>query len=180
MTKNELIKYLLEILKIMIPAIVSIGVVMLARYNEKKKEYENKIREKKVAVYEKFFMAQYKFISEDSKLTNQNAKEKCLKELRNAIKDFTKDLMFWGSSDVIKAYNKLLLRTRAKDRKFEDFEDFYFVLRKDIGHSNKNLKTYDLLRLILNIDEFDENGKPLKSTLINNNPDFNTNNTEGK
>ena len=172
MKNLNFINYILEVLKITIPAMISVGVVMLARYYEKKKEYENKIREKKVALYEKFFMAQHKFIIEDSKTKNKHQREKILIELQNAIKDFTKDLMFWGSSDVIKAYNKLQTRMKAKDHKFEDFEDFYFALRKDVGHSNRNLKTFDLLRLILRADEFDEKGKPLKSTLINNNPDL--------
>lgn len=178
MNQVEITNYILEVLKITIPAIISVGVVMLARYYEKKKEYENKIREKKVLLYEKFFMAQHKFIIANSKTKNQNKKDQLIIELQNEIQEFTKGLMFWGSSDVIKAYNKLQMRMNAKDHKFEDYEDFYYALRKDIGHSNKNLNTFDLLKLMLRSDEFDKNGKPIKSTLITNNPDIQNHNKE--
>ena len=164
---NSIINYFLEILKITIPAVASVGIFVYGRLFEKQKEADAKIREKKVEFYEKFFMTQHKFLME-SPNANKKQADKLREELANAFAEFTKNLMFWGSSDVIRAYNHLLFRMRAKDHKMEDFEDFYMSLRKDIGHNNKNLVKYDLLKLMLKSDEFDQNGKPLKSTLINN------------
>ena len=54
MKNLNFINYILEVLKITIPAMISVGVVMLARYYEKKKEYENKIREKKLRCMKNF------------------------------------------------------------------------------------------------------------------------------
>ncbi len=76
MTKEQIINYILEIFKITIPAVVSIGVVMLARYLEKKKEYENQIREKKIVIYEKFVINTLNFLLKSPSLPQKN-KKKC-------------------------------------------------------------------------------------------------------
>lgn len=65
-------RYIFEILKITIPAVVSVGVVMLTRWLEKKKEYENQIREKKIVIYESFVMNTLSFLLKSPSLPKKH------------------------------------------------------------------------------------------------------------
>lgn len=168
MTKEQIINYVLEILKITIPAVVSVGVVMLARWLEKKKEYDNQIREKKIVIYEKFVMNTLNFLLK-SPSQPPKKQEKMLEDLALMFEDFHKNLLFWGSDDVIKAYNHYRFKQGSIDARMEDFEDLILAFRKDVGHNNKRLEKFDILKMLLKVDEFDKKGRPIKSTLLNSN-----------
>lgn len=48
----------------------------------------------------------------------------------------------------------------------EDFEDLILAFRKDVGHNNKKLKKYDILKMLIKVNEFDDKGQPIKSIMI--------------
>ena len=179
MTKIEIINYILEVLKITIPAVASVSVVMLGRYFEKQKEIELRIREKKITIYEKFVMDTLNFLLK-SQQYSKSKQEKLQNDLVKTFEEFHKNILFWGSDSIIKSYNNYRFKLGSTDAKMEDFEDLIFAFRKDVGHKNKNLCKYDVLKMLLKVDEFDEKGKPKQSTLINNNPDLEMINKEGK
>ena len=101
-------------------------------------------------------------------------------DLVKTFEEFHKNILFWGSDSIIKSYNNYRFKLGSTDAKMEDFEDLIFAFRKDVGHKNKNLCKYDVLKMLLKVEEFDEKGKPKQSTLINNNPDLEMINKEGK
>ncbi len=179
MTKIEIINYILEVLKITIPAVASVSVVMLGRYFEKQKEIELRIREKKITIYEKFVMDTLNFLLK-SQQYSKSKQEKLQNDLVKTFEEFHKNILFWGSDSIIKSYNNYRFKLGSTDAKMEDFEDLIFAFRKDVGHKNKNLCKYDVLKMLLKVEEFDEKGKPKQSTLINNNPDLEMINKEGK
>ncbi len=94
------------------------------------------------------------------------------------FEEFHKNILFWGSDQVIKAYNQYRFKQGSIDARMEDFEDLILAFRKDVGHNNKKLKKFDILKMLLKVDEFDKKGRPIKSTLINNNPDLQDNGKE--
>ena len=179
MTKIEIINYILEVLKITIPAVASVSVVMLGRYFEKQKEIELRIREKKITIYEKFVMDTLNFLLK-SQQYSKSKQEKLQNDLVKTFEEFHKNILFWGSDSIIKSYNSYRFKLGSTDAKMEDFEDLIFAFRKYVGHKNKNLCKYDVLKMLLKVEEFDEKGKPKQSTLINNNPDLEMINKEGK
>ena len=179
MTKIEIINYILEVLKITIPAVASVSVVMLGRYFEKQKEIELRIREKKITIYEKFVMDTLNFLLK-SQQYSKSKQEKLQNDLVKTFEEFHKNILFWGSDSIIKSYNNYRFKLGSTDAKMEDFEDLIFAFRKDVGHKNKNLCKYDVLKMLLKVEEFDEKVKPKQSTLINNNPDLEMINKEGK
>lgn len=162
--------YILEVLKITIPAAVSVAIVMLGRYFEKQKEIEEGIREKKIAIYEKFVIETLNFLLRSPSLP-KSKQEKMQNDLVKTFEEFHKNILFWGSDSVIKAYNKYRFSLNSPEAKMEDFEELIYVFRKDVGHKNKKLCKYDVLKMLLKVEEFDKNGKPINSTLINNNSD---------
>lgn len=149
----------LEVAKITIPALVTIGVVFLGRYIERQKENEHKIREKKIDVYEKFVTQTIGFMTKHGKAPN-NKKAKMQQELELMYEQFHRDLLFWGSDSIIKQYNDWRCGLTKDGATLLGFEKLLFAFRKDVGHANKGLKQSDLFKLLLNPDEFDNKGKP--------------------
>lgn len=151
--------YILEISKILIPAIISILVVFIARRLEQLRDAELKIREKKIQIYEEFITQSMEFVIKSCKV-NEKQRQKLQFDLEKTFEKFHKYLLFWGSDKVIKAYNNYRTSNTEHDGKCAmiNYEKFVFALRKDIGHKNKGLKKYDLIKLFLKADEFDENG----------------------
>jgi len=81
-------------------------------------------------------------------------------ELVVLMAEFTKNIMVWGSNDVLKAYNKFRKTAQlGTDVKTYDtvlaIEELILAMRKDVGHSNKELNKGDILRLFVNdLDDY--------------------------
>ncbi|MFH0702187.1 MAG: hypothetical protein V2B14_01440 [bacterium] len=123
----------LEVLKLLIPALVSIAVIYVARWLERKKEIEQELRQKKKEAYNSIIVTIYKSIHPDLESpTIENLA--CL----------NKDLIIWSSEEVIKKYLKF-----RENRDEKDFGDLLFEIRKDTGHEDKKLKPKNLLEIIM-------------------------------
>ena len=162
----------LEVFKITIPALVTIGMVFLGRYFERQRENENKIRERKIAVYEKFVINTLEHIGKFPNLS-QTKKAKMQEELEAKYEQFHRELLFRGSDKIIKEYNNWRCGLTKDSGSLLGFEKLLFAFRKDVGHNNKGLKESDLFKLLLNPDEFDDKGKPINKEIfkkpLNNN-----------
>lgn len=165
-------QFWLEVSKITIPALVTILVVFMGRHFERQRENENKIREKKIAVYEKFVIHTFTFMGNAAKASGSK-RQKMQEELQGMYEQFHRDLLFWGSDKIIKEYNNWRCGLSKDGGSLLGFEKLLFAFRKDVGHNNKGLKESDLFKLLLNPDEFDNKGKPINKTLfekpLNNN-----------
>ena len=157
----------LEVLKITIPAIVTIFVVFLGRNFERQKRNEDKIREKKIAIYEKFVTETIYFMCNNAKST-ETQKTKNLEKLEKMYEQFHRDLLFWGSDTIIKSYNEWRFGLTKDGATLRGFEKLLYAFRKDVGHCNKNLKEFDLFKLLLNTNEFDNKGNPINKKFFEN------------
>lgn len=153
------IEYLLEISKILIPALISIIVIFLARHFERERDAELKIRERKIQIYEEFVIKSMNFVVKNCN-ANDKQKNKLFNEMMNAFDCFNQNLLFWGTDKVIKAYIDYKINSGGYDGNTAmiNYEKFILVLREDIGHKNKNLKSLDLIKLFLRADQFDKDG----------------------
>ncbi len=116
-----MIAYILEVLKITIPASVSVGIVMLARYYEKQRETEAEIRKQKIKIYEKFVNDAVNFLIK-SPNSSDKKRNQLQADLVKTFEEFHKNIMFWGSNDIINAYNTYRYRFEMQDAKMEDFD----------------------------------------------------------
>lgn len=156
----------IEVTKVTIPALVTIGVVFLGRYFERQRENDNKIREKKIAVYEEFVVHVLGFMGKHSQ-SNPNKQQKQQQELEHMYEKFHRNLLFWGSDKIIKQYNDWRCSLTKDGATLSGFEKLLFAFRKDVGHSNKALKQSDLFKLLLKPDEFDNKGNPKDKEAFN-------------
>ena len=161
--------YCLEIGKILIPAIISILLIFIARSVEIQKEAENKIRENKILIYENFILHSMNFVLKYGD-ANEKQKNKMLSDMTKVFDDFNKHLLFWGSDKIIREYINYKTSLGADDdyAAMKNYEKFAFALRKDIGHKNKKLKQFDLIKLFLKPEELDKNGN-IKKVKIDKN-----------
>ena len=136
--------------------IVAVLTVVIGKYYERKQEIENRQREKKIEVYEQFMEKWFDklFVMSQSKDKNENVLDD--QEFTQFLREFTRKLILWGSNDVVKKYSSFrqgsLTPTQGSSpyALLYNFEQVLFEIRKDIGHSNQNLKAGDLLTLFIN------------------------------
>src|SRR5690606_2458948 len=78
------------------------------------------------------------------------------KEMIQFFADTTRDLVIWGSRDMVKAFGdfgeQLVDSSTAGDAKkiMSAVEDLLFAVRKDLGHRHVGSKRGDILRLYVN------------------------------
>ena len=136
----------------------SVSSLIYTTNKNRQREIEQALYEKKQPVYEKLLT----FLFD---LMNKSRKNEALDEeqMIEFIINFSKDLMLWGSDNVIKEYINWR-RVAAADPKpaemFLSLENVIRAIRLNFGHTNKGIEKGDLLSLILtDIDKMlkDEN-----------------------
>jgi hypothetical protein len=142
----------LKIFEILIPAMVSIITFFVARYLEKQKEIEKEIREKKIKIYGDITKLIFEDIMGRAKRNNPLSD----KAIATIYPKICNDLIFWGSDEVVKQYQKTFQSFRNPNllEMMAELENLLLTIRKDTGHKNKGLEKYDLLKVFLNdLDE---------------------------
>lgn len=130
---------------------VSVVTVVLSKRQEQKVEIENQLREKKVPVYEKIIEFIF-LITFADKLEKKQPTEK---EMIRFFADTTRDLVIWGSHDMVRAFGDFrdsLMSMPVEDdpaHVLASVEDLLFAVRKDLGHDS-DTKRGDILRLYIN------------------------------
>lgn len=160
------IDYWLEVLKISISAIVAIIVVFLGRYFERQKEIDSKIREKKIAIYENFIIGSMDFMLNSSKPNSVGKNNELITKLDKTLRDFNKNLLFWGSDSIIREYIKFQQKTHIASgdgiKIMNSYAKLIRALRKDTGHKNKGLKNSDFMKLFIKAEEHGDVEKQIK------------------
>ncbi len=131
--------------------IVSVISVLLAKFLEHISEIRKEMRIKKIPVYTSLINFMFK-ISFAEKIGQIPLTEK---EILVFFQEFTKEIVVWGSDDVINAFNAF--RTFAQKTQTAQNENILFVaetlflaIRKDLGHKNNGLTKGKLLGLFVN------------------------------
>ena len=129
--------------------IVAVITIVGGRYAERKKDIEAKLRDRKVAIYDKFIGTLMEQMLNSDKPNNN--------ELILYLRSNTKDFVLWFSADVLKefsmlrqmAVNSAASKTTPKSL-LRQYEKVLYAIRKDLGNSNRNLKTDDISRIYIN------------------------------
>lgn len=129
----------------------------LTRYFERKKIIEQQIREQKLPVYEEFVSFVFKIMSDV-----KNGQKTDDKEMEKFMMNFNKKSIIWLSDRSLIAYLKwknaaAKISTDPQKSDIQNsikqmlvLEEMFYEFRKDIGHSNKDLKRGDILSLFIN------------------------------
>jgi hypothetical protein len=130
--------------------------ITIPRYFQKKMEIESHLRDKKSDTYKLLVELLFKILMNGK--TDKPLKDK---DIIREMSKFTENLILWGSEDVMKSYisyRKYFMSRKAGEEMtleaIEKMENLLLVIRKDMGHKNKNLQQGDILSLFINdIDE---------------------------
>ncbi|WP_166835951.1 hypothetical protein [Rheinheimera pleomorphica] len=127
-------------------------------------EIKAQLRQKKVPVYERIIEFIF-LITFAEKLGKKFPSER---EMVQFFADTTRDLVIWGSKDMVKAFgdfrNQIIVpqitsessqinagaKIAEASRIMGAVEDLLFAVRKDLGHSTAGVKRGDLLKLYIN------------------------------
>ena len=143
-----------------ITAIVSVIVFMFGRYFEQRREAKQRINTEKVGVYRRFFDFYFDLVAHDKIHDEPVSHEKVMRDML----DFQKDILFWGTDSVIRAYLDF------KDAMIEFDDDkvelpkklavvitsvskVLVAMRRDLGYNFTSLGPSDVARLQLANDE---------------------------
>ena len=81
-------------------------------------------------------------------------------DLVNRMFDANKDLILYGSDDVVKTYQEWLLMTRAGKIKFGQFGEIIISIRRDMGNPKTKITSEVVLRQLI-VDYEDAKAKGL-------------------
>jgi len=127
-------------------ATISLGIY--AHHKTRQREIEHALYEKKQPVYEKLLKFLFDMMHSTRKGTAISEEE-----MLEFIIGFSKELILWGSDDVVRAYIdfKKAAASGEDDPKalLLSFENLLRAIRSDFGHKNKDLAPGDLLSFII-------------------------------
>jgi hypothetical protein len=149
---------------IIVGGFVAITGYFITRHFERKKESEQKIREQKIPVYERFIDFYFEKFREIKK-NRGFIKSEENNELMDFFWDMKRKSILWLSDDTFHAYlnwekqyrEELRLLKKSGENYDNDklvayylrFTDVLLEFRKDIGHKNRNIKSEDISSLII-------------------------------
>jgi len=135
--------------------------VIITQRQTKLREIAEAHREKKIEIYNKFITAAITMIGAQNE--HSDIESLTDKELFSIMFNFKKDILLWGSPEVIKAQLKLeRLSHENSNLILFAVNDIYKAMRKDIGLSNSGLGNNELIKLFM-IDS-EEMDNALKSS----------------
>lgn len=133
--------------------IVSVISVIFSKRQEQRVEIESQLREKKIPIYEEIINFIFR-ITFSERLEKKQPSEK---EMIKFFTDTTRNLVIWGSHDMIKAFTKFreeIASISEGNRKPVDIlicvENLLIAIRNDLGHRHKKIKRGEILRLYVN------------------------------
>lgn len=132
--------------------LVSVVSVLFSKKQEHKVDIENQLREKKIPIYENII----EFIFSITFAEKLGKKPPTEQEMIAFFADTTRDLVIWGSKDIVQAFgsfkDKLGSSAASKDtaKMLATVEDFLFAIRKDLGHKHTKITRGEILRLYIN------------------------------
>lgn len=146
-------------------AIVSVLTIVISKHIEKEADFRRAQYQSKLETYKKFLddLANMLLNSSGNDLKGNGGKSEKIKlqKQMDAISNFIKNVVLWGSDEVIHSTSLWFshMRTQGSDEEkihasIQELEEVLKVMRKDLGHSNKKLRKGDILRMFIN--DYDE------------------------
>ena len=140
-----------------IAAVATILVVVIQKQLEKKREIEQQNRQKKIPIYESFMEKWFEILQQSVSTppsSTGNVKLITTHDFKSFLVKFSKDLVLWGNPKVIKEYvefwiTKLDAEGNTNATILEQYGEVLLEIRKELGHSNKNLCPSDLVALFI-------------------------------
>jgi len=132
---------------------VTISSFYITRYLERKKTIELEIRNKKIPIYEEFFNFYFSVM-----LKSNTEEEISNKEMIKFFTEFNQKAIIWFPEHILKSYiewkNNLTKFSTNQGVSLKEVilhqEQFMNQIRKDIGHTNKNLAVGSITSLYIN------------------------------
>ncbi|MBL1220970.1 hypothetical protein JET18_08985 [Chryseobacterium sp. L7] len=132
---------------------ITITSFFITRYLERKKTIELEIRNKKIPIYEEFFEFYFSIIfksNTDEEITTD--------QMVKFFQQFNQKAIIWFPDNILKSYiewkQNLTNFSNNQGVSLRDIilhqEQFMSQIRKDIGHTNKNLALGDISSLYIN------------------------------
>jgi len=145
-------------------AIMAFVGVFYTQWQIKSRDIFEKHRESKIDVYTTYLEIRELIASDDNMEVINNAKDEqeLPKNLPTLLKKLRRGLILWGSPNVINAHLKVFSMKKGATgfEQLKAMDDLYLAIRKDLGNSNKGLKSGDLTKLELKDPyEWDENAR---------------------
>jgi hypothetical protein len=132
--------------------LVSVFATLATKHLERRQEIEREQRERKLEVYKQFMDYQFAVMQQVRSEMNEAEQSEFDRAFRVS---FAKNLVSWGSEDIIKKYGDWV--------KWDDpeasvdilgLEKILLAMREDLGYTNKELEDGDLLKTFLKgVDE---------------------------
>ena len=130
----------------------SVAPLIYSTYKNRQREIEQALYEKKEPVYESLMNFMFDVLKKSK--TDESFDEQ---EMIDFLMKFSKELMLWGSDDVVRAYVRWRRVTSSNPTPtvmLLALEDLFRAIRLDFGHTNKGIEKGDLLSFIItDIDE---------------------------
>ena len=138
-------------------ALVSLYSVLVATHRRRSANIEREHRNQRIPVYAHFYETIFRFLMADNLGTDRPDE----KDMAQFFVEFTQSVALWGSPELIRTWSQVMKIAReshdANEASIEmmlAWENLLFVMREDVGHSNKGMGPGDLLRMFVNdIDE---------------------------
>jgi len=141
----------------LISAFTAVFSFIWSNYVNSKKEIEARLFEKKSEAYGKLFEAFFDFVLNPERVDEVDLKE---------IIMLKKDLLIWGSSETIRAWNDYELASAVEGSNVLLSADTLFnSMRKDLGHSNSGMHKGELVKFFLNEEGKREIDEILKTNM---------------
>lgn len=159
--KNADAKIASAIIAGMFTIFAGLAAVIITQRQIKLREIQEAHREKKIEIYSNFITAATTMVAAQN--ASLDIKPLSEKELISVMFNFKKEILLWGSPEVIKA--QLKFQTLSHDGSsliLFAVNDIYKAMRNDIGLSNSGLSNNELIKLFM-IDS-DEMDKALESS----------------
>ncbi|MEU1597536.1 hypothetical protein ABZ468_33005 [Streptomyces sp. NPDC005708] len=132
----------------MATVLVTVATLVIGRYLERRKAVEAEIRASKIPVYTRLVSGLMR--------TAMNPDSSNADEVAQFLREITPDLITWASDDVLLAWSKFKREAQvlASEDTIFSFEELLTAIRRDFGHSGRQVQAGDLLALFINdIDE---------------------------
>lgn len=135
--------------------LATIIVVPITRWYERRRLREEPLQTRKVEVYDRFIRGLLDvFFSSRGGATRSTKNETKMVDFFTSI---TPDLAIWASDDVLARWARIRTGWGGEPMEGErlklaldEFEQLFLSIRRDLGHSNRDLKSGDVLRLWIN------------------------------
>jgi hypothetical protein len=132
----------------MATVLVTVTTLVIGRYLERRKAVEAEIRASKIPVYTRLVSGLMR--------TVLNPDSSNADDVAQFLRDITPDLITWASDDVLLAWSKFKREAQvlASEDTVFGFEELLSAIRRDFGHSGRQIQEGDLLALFINdVDE---------------------------